>query len=173
MRPATTMETASTVGPSAAVKSVPAAEAAVTMESTFAVEALVPAESTFTTPSAFPMEFAAIAESAFTPVPIATVEARPTAIEPTPTVEAVKPRTRTNKHSADKIVGTVVSIWRTRVRGIVIVAVSASRRRSDVSWPNISRPRIDWPNSNPNAKPNLRAGRPRHSHAKSEQNTIL
>jgi hypothetical protein len=162
MSPATTMEAAFTVGPSAAVRSVPAAKAAVTMEPTLAVEALVPAESTITTPSAFPVEFAAIAESLFMPVPasvpIATVEALPTS-----TVEAVKPRTRANKRSADKIIRTVVSIWRARVGGIVIVAVSADRRRSDVTWPN----------SDPNAKPNLRAGRPRNSHAKSEQNTIL
>jgi hypothetical protein len=167
MSPATTMEAAFTVGPSAAVRSVPAAKAAVTMEPTFAVEALVPAESTITTRSAFPMKSAAIAESVFTPVPasvpIATVEALPTSIEPTFTVVAVEPRTRANKRSADKIIRTVVSIWRARVGGIVIVAVSADRRRSDVTWPN----------SDPDAKPNLRAGRPRHSHAKSEQNTIL
>jgi hypothetical protein len=128
----------------------------------------IAAAESFPMPSTFAMEFAVTAEAVFMPIPIAPVKTRPAPVEPAAAVVTMEPRTSADKYASDKVIGTVVAVWRASVGGIPIVAVRADWR--DV---NVSRPAINRRNSNSNSEPNLRVGCSRHNHAKPEQNSVF
>jgi hypothetical protein len=102
------------------------------------------------------------------PVPIAPVKTRPASVEPSTAVVTMEPRTSADKHAPDKVIRTVVAVWRASVGGIPIVAVCADWRSVNVSGPAINRR-----HSNSNSEADLRVGCSRHYHAKPEQNSVL
>jgi hypothetical protein len=128
-----------------------------------AVEARVSVESTLTMPAAPAMpSFISMPSTGTIVAPSAIVTAT---VEASTSIEAMEPRTSTNKNASDEIIRAVVAVRCTGVGGIPIVAIGADRRRLD-----IGRPSVDWSDANPYSKPNLRVGSPRpcQSHQESE-----
>jgi len=125
---------ASPVAPAATV------EPATTVEAVTAAEALVPVESA-TIPSASAMPSAAS-------IATATVEAAPSAIKPativaaappgapTATIEAMKPRARSDEHATFKIIRPVIAVRCARIWRIVIVSVRTIGRWPNIAWAN-------------------------------------
>ena len=130
-----------------------------------------------TVESAASTNWSAAAESAVKPDSAASIEGRPatiktgaTPVESTATIVTMEPWARADKRAPDEIARAVITIGRTRVRGIFVVAVGADRRR-----PDVRRPTIDWPYSNSDSKPDLRVGcsRPRNRHQKPKHHRVL
>ncbi len=136
-------------------------ETAIPVEPSIAVELMAVAKSMFTAKPAIAMELAAAPAVAIpvsaksTSTPIITVPAAPaeaSAIVPTAVVTttpivaapiSVVPGAGADEHAVHKPIRPVKAVWRTRVGVIIIVAVGANRRRT-----NISRSVVSWPRSN-------------------------
>ena len=142
-------------------------ELSATMEVFPTAKTLVSAESIAIMPFASLAELAAVSKSVSVSIPAAPVIATPSAIEAA-TVESVKPRTRAHKNAPDKIIRAIVAVRRTRVGWIPIVAIGADRSRGD-----ILRSDVAWPESDPDANPNLRMGCARYCHTNPEQDSIF
>jgi hypothetical protein len=107
--------------------------------------------------------YGAAAESAVKSDSAASIKCRPAPIESAPSVEAMEPGTRANKHAPGKIIRPIVAVRRARVRRVPVVAVGAYRSGTDVAWPES------------NSNPDLRMGssRPRYQHEKPEHHSVL
>ena len=157
---AAAVEAATTMGSAATVELTPAMESTAT-EITIAAESVAAAESSATevTPTTKIAEPVTIPESAV------IVAAEITITGPVTAVETVEPRTHADKNAAIEVFGTVIAEGRASIWVISVVAVTAVRRRTDVSW----RRNIARTNSNADAKSHLGiCGRARENYEQPE-----
>jgi len=165
---ATTMELApaATQGSAATVELTPAVESTA-MEITIAAESVAAAESSAmeVTPTMKIARATEIAEPVTITESTVIVAAEITIAGPVAAVETVEPRTHADKNAAIEVFGTVIAVGRASVWVISVVAVTAVRRRPDVSW----RMNVAWTNSNADAKSHLGiGGRARENYEKPE-----